>query len=100
MSEANPKNIEQMKQFIEVLMFAIDEISEYNPDKYEIEPQKGLKLTNPLHHSKRVYKSTDNMVYKLYDRNELDDKEAQRLELGILYLEPRRIELSEDGRCL
>ena len=66
MFEADPRNSDEMKQFIKVLIFAIDTISLYNPDKYEAEPQEGLKLTNPLH-SRRVYKK-DEKIYKLYNR--------------------------------
>ena len=95
--QADPKNSDKMKQFIKVLIFAINELSSYNPDKYEVEPQKGLKLTDRLHYSRRVYKK-DKKVYKLYDRDELHDKEEIRLNLGFSYLKPERKQLSKDGR--
>ena len=55
-----------------------------------------LKLTNPLH-SRRVYEK-DGKIYKLYNRAELDDKEERWLDLGISYLQPKRQQLSKDGR--
>ena len=56
MFEADPKDSDAMQQFMKVLIFTINAISLHNPDKYKAEQQKGFKLTNPLHYSKRVYK--------------------------------------------
>lgn len=95
--EANPQDSNEMKQFIKCLMFGIDMISKYPVKPFEVEPRIGLILTIPLNRSKRVYKS-NNTVYKLYDKRELHDKEGQRIDLDISYLQPHREDLSLDGR--
>ena len=49
MFEADPKDSNQMKQFIKVLMFAINAISMYYSVKFKVEPQRGLILTTPFY---------------------------------------------------
>ena len=49
MFEADPKDSNQMKQFIKVLMFAINTISIYYCVEFEVEPQRGLILTTPFY---------------------------------------------------
>ncbi len=78
------------------LASAITEIFKYPGKQYQIEPLKGLRLSTPLNVSKHVYRSNE-AVYKLYDKEDICDKEKERIEMGISYLQPERQDLSKDG---
>jgi len=95
--EVNPRDVSQMEQFINFEIFTFKEITKCPIRQFQVEPLEGLILTTPLNASKCVYKF-NGMVYKLYDKMYLTDKEQQHIDFGISYLNPKKQTLSEDSR--
>lgn len=95
--KVDPKDSLQMRGFINTLIFAIKNISNFTIESFQVQPQPELILTTPLNAHNCVYECNE-MVYKLYDKWCLSDKEDLRVSLGVSYLEPRRQSLSKDGR--